>query len=1012
VDVILDDVTGEAGSLPLLEHALLELWRRRLGDLLTLEGYHEAGGVTGALAKRADATWEGLTPDEQRTARRVLLRLTRPGEGAEDTRQRAYLEELSGAAHERSTVDDVVRELADARLLAVNVDLRTERVLVDVTHEALIRGWPRLRQWVDENREGLQVHHRITEGARGWEELDRDPGALYRGARLATAREWAADNDDQLNELERAFLEQSSAAERQELEEQRQRAEAERLRAEKEARSARRLRRLAVALAALLLATTGATAVAAVQTGRANEQARRAAAAARTSNAEALAGRAVNLVGSQPEQALLLGLEAVEMSSTPAVFSGLQQVGVLSARIHAFLHGHEGPIFRVEASPAEHAWEGEELVVRAGGPVRLVASAGQDGAVRLWDSATGQAIGSPLLGHEGPVATLAISADGTVLASGGEDGTILLWSLAKREAIGDLHGHTGAVFSLAFRPGPVALLASGGADGTLRLWDVPRQEEIARHFANGGEQAQGGRPTDDVLDDVSHVTYRRDGSLLATAGRDGSIQLWAPDGTRLTAPQPAHSGLAISDIEFAQGGAVLVSGGRDGTVRFWDVGDDGILPRAVRRDHVEPVFAIATSADGELAASAGVDGGIIVWSVDEATPRGDALRAHARNVLTLAFDHRGQLLSAGVDGVVVVWDAASAVPPWLGRSLPGRRIVAAAGSIVVAGGAAGLAWHDAATLEPVATPLDREVVTALAARPPPRGGPGVADVPVEVASGSAGGLVRLWDGTGRVAAAPLQLTAEVKALAFSPVAPLLVAADASGALTVFDLERGEAVHVFSDEPGVRDLAVSPDGGTLAAAGGDHRVRLWSLREHGAVGTVPSDEAARRRGVEHSAWAVAVAFSPDGAVLASGSLDGTIALWDVGTGAPAGRALQARGGQVTAVAISSDGTTLAGATDTGGVELWDLDGPGEAHWLGSLREPHSSWTWAMGFTADDRLLTASDDGVAVVWDGIVTAGDLDRWRARVCSVAGTTLTRDEWAMHIGDDPYAPSCSDAG
>lgn len=214
VDAILADVEGEAGSLPLLSHALLETWKRRSGRLLTFAGYHAAGGVQGAIAKTADGVYAELPPEQQAIARSIFLRLTTLGEGTQDTRRRAPLPELLGKSGQAAEVQAVLKRLEDERLVTAEratvdragAEVGMDEVYVDVTHEALIRAWPRLAMWLNEDREGLLVHRRLTEAAQEWQEMNRDAGALFRGARLAQAAEWAAAHDGDLNELEHEFL--------------------------------------------------------------------------------------------------------------------------------------------------------------------------------------------------------------------------------------------------------------------------------------------------------------------------------------------------------------------------------------------------------------------------------------------------------------------------------------------------------------------------------------------------------------------------------------------------------------------------------------------------------------------------------------------------------------------------------------------------------------------------------------------------------------------------------------
>ena len=244
VNVMLADVEHEPGALPLLSHALLETWNNRRGRTMTFGGYYEAGGVKGAIATRADAEFTELSPDEQAIARNIFVRLTELGEGSEDTRRRVARDELLGTGKDADTVANVLTTLGYARLITVDQDE------VEVAHEALIREWPTLRKWLEDDREGLRTHRRLTETAREWDAAGRKPGDLYRGTRLEQTLEWAATNGDSLNDLERAFLDASQAqveAERrekerieQEREEARQRElkQAQELAAEAEARQA------------------------------------------------------------------------------------------------------------------------------------------------------------------------------------------------------------------------------------------------------------------------------------------------------------------------------------------------------------------------------------------------------------------------------------------------------------------------------------------------------------------------------------------------------------------------------------------------------------------------------------------------------------------------------------------------------------------------------------------------------------------------------------------------------
>ncbi|MFE9450148.1 hypothetical protein [Streptomyces sp. NPDC006739] len=204
---ITEEVVDQPGGLPMLSHTLLETWRRRRSGVLTVAAYEAAGGVDGAIAATAEDVYGRLSPEQARTARRVLLALITPGDGAPDTRRPVRRAELREWRDPEVPV--VVELLAQARLLTVDVET------VELAHEALITCWPRLQGWIEEGRERLRQHRRLTEAARVWQEHGRDPGVLYRGARLSLAEALFIEGEDSGEDLtagERSFLSASRVA--------------------------------------------------------------------------------------------------------------------------------------------------------------------------------------------------------------------------------------------------------------------------------------------------------------------------------------------------------------------------------------------------------------------------------------------------------------------------------------------------------------------------------------------------------------------------------------------------------------------------------------------------------------------------------------------------------------------------------------------------------------------------------------------------------------------------------
>jgi hypothetical protein len=212
VDRILNEAGSEPGSLPLVEHALLQLWERRQGSVLTHAAYDEIGGVSGALAHHAEEIFGRLNEDGRQIAEKIFLRLTQLGEGIEDTRRRADRDEIVALGGDENATEQVLTRLAAADARLVITRREGENNVVEVAHEALIRQWPRLREWIEENREAIRIERRLINATAEWVRLDKDPDALLRGANLVETEEWARQNWEDMRPLEQEFLEESVRA--------------------------------------------------------------------------------------------------------------------------------------------------------------------------------------------------------------------------------------------------------------------------------------------------------------------------------------------------------------------------------------------------------------------------------------------------------------------------------------------------------------------------------------------------------------------------------------------------------------------------------------------------------------------------------------------------------------------------------------------------------------------------------------------------------------------------------
>jgi class 3 adenylate cyclase/WD40 repeat protein/tRNA A-37 threonylcarbamoyl transferase component Bud32/energy-coupling factor transporter ATP-binding protein EcfA2 len=290
IDVVLRDVAGEPGALPLMSHALRETWERRDGRTLTVKAYHQSGGVSSAVAQTADAVAHGTPEADRPLLRNVFLRLTEIGDDVEDTRRRVPIDELVPQGASGDAVRILLERLTEARL--VTLDEGT----AEVAHEVLIRRWPTLRRWLEEDREGIRLHRRLSDAARLWDAAGRESADVYRGARLDAAVEWAGANGALLNATEREFLdasvEESARTQRRQL------------------MANRRLRRALIGAASLLVAALALLIFALAS----RHDAVRAEASARS---RALATEAESQVARDPQRALLLARAALTASPTP-----------------------------------------------------------------------------------------------------------------------------------------------------------------------------------------------------------------------------------------------------------------------------------------------------------------------------------------------------------------------------------------------------------------------------------------------------------------------------------------------------------------------------------------------------------------------------------------------------------------------------------------------------------------------------------------------------------------------
>ncbi len=385
-DALVDDVEGEPGALPLLSTALLELWQKRQDNALALAAYRESGGVHGAVARLAEGTYARIPDGRKPLVRAIMLRLVGEGEGDVPVRRRAPLAELD--LERNGDVADVLATLADSRLVTVGEGS------VEVAHEALLREWPRLREWIEEDAEGRRLRRHITEAATEWDAAGRDQGELYRGARLAAALEWTADHALDLNELEREFVTESREVSEQETKRAR--------------RTNRRLRALLAGVAVLLAAALAGGIFAVIQRGEARD-------AETAQLAQRLGAQA--LVEEDLDRSLLLARQAVAIDDSPQTRSYLLADLLARPAVTGVMHGESDILRAIAVSP-----DGKTLAV-----------GDYDSRAALLRRPDLRADRRAAAGEDG-VESVAYSPDGETVAFGG-DGYIRLIDARTREQL-------------------------------------------------------------------------------------------------------------------------------------------------------------------------------------------------------------------------------------------------------------------------------------------------------------------------------------------------------------------------------------------------------------------------------------------------------------------------------------------------------------------------------------------------------------------------------------------------
>jgi DNA-binding SARP family transcriptional activator/WD40 repeat protein len=999
-DEVVAEVRGQAGSLPLLSAALERTWRHRTGDRLTLDAYHEGGGVRGALESMAEEAYLALDDDARTAARRMLLRMTTRSGGVW-VRRPVLVTEVAPPADVAAV--RALDRLALARLVTVST------TTVELSHEALLGGWPRLREWLDERAMVADQLEHLATSASAWEHAGRPPDDLVRGARLQAALDWQARHPDDLSDVENGFLAASREAVGAELVTER-----------------RRRRRLTiavvgVAIAAVVASCVGVVAVRArseAQASALSADARRLAALSYTApdvpTSLLLAAAGYRLQDSAdtrgalqsaiqrdggavfriPTEGRLLWVGAPADGSRVLTMDNSRTVLVFDPAQRSLLSSYRVPAAMVsDISP-----DGRLLV--ACGPA--VGESGGDGRVSVLDATDGAVVAVlPTLGSQVENTCALFTKDGQHLVVGAllphPDGT-----RPDPNGMADgiavyATGHWAAPAVTRLGAGPVAAFGTSRdrvaveqADGTVHVLSVPALDTVA-----SGRLAVG-RSCDD------QTSYC--GIALDTAG----THLALVDPARPQTPEQ----VPVADLS----GPVQSGQGLDAVVTH-----------------------LAYSPDGTRLAAAGADGSLLVLAApDAATVVTDPGTAATQGLAWAGTGATVALYTGGLDSELTSWDLAS-IPRTiqLGGSLPPDDEDQMLAGTAVVGTRPGPGGTEQLFSTDVRSGRTTAVTVALPANESPQwflanGDGSRAVLALQRDDGSPHVLV--WDvASGRV------LLDHAVSAPHNPAAPYTAALSDDGrqAFVVSGPHQVQVVDVASGDvlrtvtvgflgPYANRLIPMPFGtdaaGRLVVAGYDpqpprsptsgpgpvpaaqQRHQQLALVDPGS-GTVEAQAEIGQLSVTALAW------SHDGTHLAVGTGDGSLSEFDAGTLRPVADRVRAHNGYTLAASYSPDGSALVTSGTDGTVSFWD---PATLRRIGSPTAlSRIGWVWAW---------YSSEGTVSGLMPGTLTDATPDRWfsmpgnpsawLADACRFAGRDLTTAEWARYVGDQPYQHVCPASG
>ncbi|CAD5909305.1 nSTAND1 domain-containing NTPase [Planktothrix agardhii] len=930
----------EPGVLPLLQETLVLLWEKierrylplRAYEALVLSYYNAVSttnnkliGIQVALAQRADAAIANLTDEQQIIARRVFLRLIQFGEGRADTRRQESVEALKARGDNDQIFEETLRDLADRRLLTLSgKEDKTRKV--DISHEILISSWPQLQDWIIQRRDAEQTRRRLIAKVEEWVRLGKGQGGLLDEFEIVEAQHWLDSSDAiELGSDDKLVVLVELSKTHIETEKQRE------IEAQK-----RELKLSKKNLWITIIALTVITGVATV--------------------AIVVAGIAKHQWQGADKGQIIAKIETANARFTenPDTFDSLVAALEAGELFKKSLFNRNNPQLKADV-----------LTVLAQG-LNWVKEQNR------W------------LGHTDAIQTVSFSPDGEILATGGDDNIVKLWH-QDGSFLQELSGHQDAVMSVNFSPDG-DMIATASLDKTVRLWQkkqgklweetvesrlqystavhsvsFSKNGEIAIGLADGSIDLRKANGTQITTlkghnDTVRSVSFSPNGQTLATASADQTVILWRKQNNQTwsrlkTTLKHDHE---VFSVSFSPDGQTLASASLDGTIKLWN--SNGIRKCSAFKGHNYGVLTVAFSPDSQILASAGEDYTIKLWNLKCQNIK--SIKAHNGRINGIYFNpqlNENILASVSNDKFVKIWQLNNAqITQIKGYQYAVRNVEFSPVNeqiLVTTNGDEPEVkiWDTAGNLKQT---LDDHKGTVRSANFNQDGTllGTVSDDQTAIiwdlkkgsikhilsghtntvrsidfsadnqiiATTSYDGTIKLWNQQGKLIDTLEKYPDRVYSVSFSPILheKLMATASEDGTIKLRDLkitQSRDKPETSQPEAPIYSVAFSPDGTILATGSGNNQVQLWNLQA----------QKIKPPFIGHQAAIGSVAFSPKGRkIIASGSDDKTINLWTLdGT-----RIVTLKGHQdeVNDVSFSHSGQTLASASSDHTVILWNVD----------------------------------------------------------------------------------------